>query len=273
MSVYDKITYARSRTAAPPQDSMLIRYKPARVLYARLIKVLKMAEDPLEPPRFRYRRIPIAGGGSSSAPVLHSPPRPVTAEDLKNWKVPPCVSNWKNPKGYVIPLEKRRTADGWESGINQRKAKLAEALYVAEEAARESVALRNKIQRECEMKEKEMRNEKLRELTRKVRDSAVLCGNSNKHTKNLQKVEVLEKRRKEKTKKRRLEAKEGTKTKKKSRGDRDWDISERIALGLASTGRESGEFLFDLRLVDQEKGLIFVHSFSGFWPYCLLMPS
>ncbi|KAI3454534.1 hypothetical protein Pfo_011197 [Paulownia fortunei] len=46
------------------------------------------------------------------------------------------------------------------------------------------------------------------------------------------------------------------KKKKKSRDDeRDRVISERMALGLAFTGREKGEFLFDLRLVDGEKGL------------------
>ncbi|KAI3454254.1 hypothetical protein Pfo_010917, partial [Paulownia fortunei] len=244
-----KETAGTTMTMAAPQQ---IRYKS--VLYTRLIKVAEMAEDPLEPPRFRHRRIPKHGGGSPAAAVMHSPPRPVTAEDLKNWKVPPCVSNWKNPKGYVIPLDKRRTgsADGLEFGINQRKAKLAEALYVAEEAARESVALRNKIQRECEMKEKERRDEELRELARKARDSAVLSENSNKHIKNLE----------EKRRKRRLEAKEGTtmmmmkKKKKKSRDDeRDRVISERMALGLAFTGREKGEFLFDLRLVDGEKGL------------------
>ncbi|KAI3454775.1 hypothetical protein Pfo_011438 [Paulownia fortunei] len=244
---------AMAAAAAPQQ----FKYESGRgrVLHTRLIKVVKMAEDPLEPPKFRHRRIPKAGGGGGSpaAAVMHSPPRPVTAEDLKNWKVPPCVSNWKNPKGYVIPMDKRRTgtADRLEFEINQRKAKLAEALYVAEEAARESVALRNKIQREREMKEKERRDEELRELARNARDCAVLYGNSNKHMKNLHKAEVLE----EKRRKRRLEAKEGTMMKMKSRDERDRVISERMALGLAFTGREKGEFLFDLRLVDGEKGL------------------
>lgn len=29
-----------------------------------------------------------------------------------NWKIPPCVSNWKNAKGFTIPLDKRIAADG-----------------------------------------------------------------------------------------------------------------------------------------------------------------
>lgn len=26
----------------------------------------------------------------------------------QDWKIPPCISNWKNIKGYTIPLDKRR---------------------------------------------------------------------------------------------------------------------------------------------------------------------
>lgn len=28
------------------------------------------------------------------------------------WKIPPCISNWKNPKGYIISLDKRLATDG-----------------------------------------------------------------------------------------------------------------------------------------------------------------
>ena len=31
---------------------------------------------------------------------------------MADWKIPPCVSNWKNAKGYTIPLDKRLAADG-----------------------------------------------------------------------------------------------------------------------------------------------------------------
>lgn len=31
---------------------------------------------------------------------------------MLDWKIPPCVSNWKNSKGYTIPLEMRLKADG-----------------------------------------------------------------------------------------------------------------------------------------------------------------
>ena len=67
--------------------------------------------DPLEPPKFKHKRIP---GGPRSPPktIMHSPPRKLTVKDQQDWKIPPCISNWKNAKGYTIPLEMRLSADG-----------------------------------------------------------------------------------------------------------------------------------------------------------------
>ena len=33
-------------------------------------------------------------------------------KEQQEWKIPPCISNWKNPRGYTIPLDKRLAADG-----------------------------------------------------------------------------------------------------------------------------------------------------------------
>ncbi|KAJ0763380.1 putative SKI-interacting protein, SKIP [Helianthus annuus] len=100
--------------------------------------MVEMPVDPLEPPKFKHKRVPKANG-SPPVPVMHSPPRPVTVKDQQDWKIPPCISNWKNPKGYTIPLDKRLAADGrglQEVQINDNFAKLSEALYVAEQQAR-----------------------------------------------------------------------------------------------------------------------------------------
>lgn len=78
--------------------------------------------------------------GSPPVPVMHSPPRAVSAKEQQDWKIPPCISNWKNAKGYTIPLDKRLAADGrglQETAINDKYAKFAEALYVAEQQARQ----------------------------------------------------------------------------------------------------------------------------------------
>lgn len=77
----------------------------------RIIKMVDVVEDPLEPPRFKGKKIP-RGPPSPPAPILRSPPRKVTAQEQKDWMIPPCVSNWKNNKGYTIPLDKRLAADG-----------------------------------------------------------------------------------------------------------------------------------------------------------------
>jgi len=78
---------------------------------SRIIKMYEAPVDPLEPPRHKHKKVP-RGPGSPPAPVLHSPPRKITAQDQKEWTIPPCVSNWKNKKGYAIALDKRLAADG-----------------------------------------------------------------------------------------------------------------------------------------------------------------
>lgn len=86
------------------------------------------------------------GAGSPPVPIMHSPPRPVSVKDQQDWKIPPSISNWKNPKGYTIPLDKRLAADGrglQETAINDSFAKFTEALYMAESSARQASECRH----------------------------------------------------------------------------------------------------------------------------------
>ncbi|KAF5800784.1 putative SKI-interacting protein, SKIP [Helianthus annuus] len=109
------------------QDSKFLKYKPSAASFnsaskERIIRMLEMPVDPLDPPKFKHKRIP-KPNGSPPVPLMHSPPQPLTVQDQKGcWKIPPCVSNWKNPKGYTIPLDKRLAADG--RGLNNRPVKL-----------------------------------------------------------------------------------------------------------------------------------------------------
>ena len=114
----------------------------------------------------------IKAEGDAPVPVMHSPPRHVTAEDQLAWKIPPCISNWKNTKGYTIPLDKRLAADGrglQEVTINDNFAKFAESLYIAEAASREEVAKRAAIQRKLAVNEKEATEDALRRLAAEAR--------------------------------------------------------------------------------------------------------
>mmetsp|Transcript_6279 Transcript_6279/g.6217 ORF Transcript_6279/g.6217 Transcript_6279/m.6217 type:complete len:171 (+) Transcript_6279:33-545(+) len=72
----------------------------------RVIKVVEVQKDPMEPPKFRHHKVP-APPSEPPPPVLRSPPKKLTKEDQAMWKIPPCVSNWKNAKGYVIPFSIR----------------------------------------------------------------------------------------------------------------------------------------------------------------------
>ena len=73
--------------------------------------MVDMPKDFLEPPKLKHKRI-LKAFGSPPIPLMHSPPRPPTMQDQLDWKVPPCISNWTNSKGYTTPLDKRLAADG-----------------------------------------------------------------------------------------------------------------------------------------------------------------
>lgn len=303
----EKIVNRRLSAAQPKNvptqsnDSKFIKYKPSQQSAAfnsgakeRIIRMVEMPVDPLEPPKFKHKRVPKASG-SPPVPVMHSPPRPVTVKDQQDWKIPPCISNWKNPKGYTIPLDKRLAADGrglQEVQINDNFAKLSEALYVAEQKAREAVAMRSKVQKEMMMKEKERKEQELRALAQKARsertgaapppaavplpsdkrmvDDADMRGDfervkekdipresKEEREERLQREKIREERRRERERERRLEAKDAAVGKKsKITRDRDRDISEKVALGMASTGQgRGGEIMYDQRLFNQEKGM------------------
>ena len=115
--VSGKIKAAQPKNIPDAQGkSSFIRYTPSQQngqggLQQRIIKMSDVIEDPLEPPRFKHKKIP-RGPPSPPPPVLRSPPRKATAQEQKEWMIPPCISNWKNNKGFTIPLDKRLAADG-----------------------------------------------------------------------------------------------------------------------------------------------------------------
>merc|ERR1719486_514250 len=114
----------------------------------------------MEPPKHKIIKVP-RGPLGEPVPVMHSPPNAVEYKEAVSWKIPPAVSNWKNSKGYIIPLDKRLAADGraiQETKINDNFAKLSEALYIAEQKAREDTELRNRIARLHALQEKEMKD-------------------------------------------------------------------------------------------------------------------
>ena len=104
---------------------------------------------------------------------MHSPPRKVTAQEQADWKIPPCISSWKNQKGYTIPLDKRLAADGrglQDVQISDKFAKISEALYIAERKSREAIEIRQQIQNKANEKERGRKEDALRQMAQQARD-------------------------------------------------------------------------------------------------------
>eukprot|EP00544_Gedaniella_sp_CCMP2646_P008637 CAMPEP_0202482390 /NCGR_PEP_ID=MMETSP1361-20130828/1799_1 /ASSEMBLY_ACC=CAM_ASM_000849 /TAXON_ID=210615 /ORGANISM="Staurosira complex sp., Strain CCMP2646" /LENGTH=585 /DNA_ID=CAMNT_0049110247 /DNA_START=89 /DNA_END=1846 /DNA_ORIENTATION=- len=137
----------------------------------RVIQMVPAQVDPMAPPKHKHIKAP-RGPAEDPVPVLHAPPTKLSKEERDAWNVPACISNWKNTRGYTIPLDKRLAADGRglrEHTINPNFATLSESLYVAERQARQEVRMRAQVQKRLMLQEKEQREEELRNLANQAR--------------------------------------------------------------------------------------------------------
>lgn len=138
----------------------------------RIIQMVPAQLDPMMPPKHKHLTAP-PGPADDFVPVLHAPPEKLTKEERDAWNVPASISNWKNPRGYTIPLDKRLAADGRglrdDTTFNSNFATLSESLYLAERQAREEVRLRALVQKRQAENEREKRENELRELAIKAR--------------------------------------------------------------------------------------------------------
>lgn len=157
----------------------MVKFTPAGSDEAKIVKIYEAPKDPFDPPKFSHKRAP-KPPPSPPPPVLHSPPRKVSAEEQRNWNIPPCISNWKNAKGYTIALDKRLAADGRglrENKINEGFATFAESLYLAESHAREEVEKRAVIEKKLAEQERVEKEETLRALAAKAREEKLAIAN------------------------------------------------------------------------------------------------
>eukprot|EP01118_Nematostelium_gracile_P003243 TRINITY_DN1368_c0_g1_i1.p1 TRINITY_DN1368_c0_g1~~TRINITY_DN1368_c0_g1_i1.p1 ORF type:complete len:547 (+),score=174.50 TRINITY_DN1368_c0_g1_i1:86-1726(+) len=255
-------TAIRPNEVAKGQPSY-IRYTPSQTAEnmqttatSRIIRMTEMASDPLEPPKFKHKKVP-KGPPSPPVPVMHSPPRKVTVKDQQDWKIPPCISNWKNAKGYTIPLDKRLAADGrglQEFQINDNFAKLSESLYIAERTAREEVTKRAELERRLQLKEKEMKEEQLRKFAEEARMDRVTSQLDDSYDPQQDQArqerdQMREDRRRERERQLRIQRNKSTVAR-----NMDRDIGEKIALGQV-VPQQSTEAMFDQRLFGQSEGI------------------
>jgi len=227
----------------------------------RVIRITERQVDPFMPPKFKHKKVP-RGPPSPPPPVHHSPARKLTAKDQKDWKIPPCVSNWKNVKGYTIPLDKRLQADGrnlQDVAVNDKFAALSEDLYLAERKAREEIKIRNDMIRQKKVRDEETRETQLRDLAMQARTQrAELAARGASEAEGAKeaearqnRMEVLKERQREIERDQRLEL-AGKKNKRGREEDRD--ISERVALGQVAQPTTQ-EAQYDSRLFNQSAGM------------------
>lgn len=281
-------------------EPTFVRYTPANQMGEtgkkndRIIKIVEKQQDPMEPPKFKHKKIP-RGPPSPPPPIMHSPPRKLTAADQEAWTIPPPISNWKNPKGYTVPLDKRLAADGrglQDVTINDKFAQFSEALFIADRHAREEVKLRATMQQKLAEKEKMAKEEQLRKLAQQARDEhrSVTRGRiTDRSSRSPSGSERSDSRSRSRTPRRRRSSSRGSdseeeraiKEREEMRRERrkeaerelrmkrmgterrvqmlareqNRDIGEKMALGLVSKPTQSAESMFDARLFNQSSGL------------------
>ncbi|KAI8785029.1 SNW domain-containing protein 1 [Biomphalaria glabrata] len=256
------------RHAEKPAPAQYIRYTPSQQGVAfnsgakqRIIRMVETQKDPMEPPRFKVNKKIPRGPPSPPAPVMHSPNRKVSVKEQQDWKIPPCISNWKNNRGYTIPLDKRLAADGrglQGVHINENFAKLAEALYIADRKAREAVEMRVTLEKNKVKTIKEKKEQNLRQLAQKAREERAGIRREEvveKDESAAERDEVRRDRAKERQRERNI-ARAAPDKRNRLQRDKERDISEKIALGLPNTGAGgSKETQFDQRLFNMSKGM------------------
>lgn len=265
------------------KDPTYVRYTPAnqmgdtRRMNDRIMKIVERQQDPMEPPKFKHKKIP-RGPPSPPPPVMHSPPRKLTAEDQEAWKIPPPISNWKNPKGYTVPLDKRLAADGrglQDVTINDKFAQFAEALFTADRHAREDVKQRALMQQKVAEKEKAQKEDHLRMLAQKARDErsgaarrpsrsdrsfngsgspSAPSQSDSEDDEAAREREHMRRERRQEAERQLRQSRMGTERRIQMMArTQNRDISEKVALGLAKP-TQSSESMLDSRLFNQTSG-------------------
>nr|CAD7573980.1 unnamed protein product [Timema californicum] len=230
----EKLTHTKIAAAMPVRcaektaPAQYIRYTPSQQGAAfnsgakqRVIRMVEAQRDPIEPPKFKINKKIPRGPPSPPAPVMHSPTRKVTVKEQKEWKIPPCISNWKNAK------------------------------------AREAVEMRAQLEKKLAQKEKEKKEDHLRQLAQKAREERAgirTAAAVDKDEEARERDHMRAERHKDRQRDRNL-ARAAPDKRSKLQRDRERDISEQIALGMPAKNVPGGEAQFDQRLFNTSKGM------------------
>jgi SNW domain-containing protein 1 len=142
--------------------------------------------------------------------------------------------------------------------INDKFAKLSEALYIAERKSREDIEMRNTFEKRAAQKEKERKEDALRNAAARAREERAgirhdLEEEDDETLEGYQEREELRREREHERRRQRNIANAAPDKRNRLNRDADRDISERIALGLAAPNTQGGGY--DTRLFGQSQGL------------------
>lgn len=268
-----------AKGAASKREARFVRYTPKETAAGgggqRVLRIAEEAVDPLAPQQFKMTK---TANRSSDVPVpvMHSPSRKLTDRDRKNWDIPPCVSNWRNFRGHTVPLDKRVAAEGRglrKAEVSSEFASLSEALYAAEQVARQDIEARGRLQEEVALKRKRAQEEERRALAAQARAavaaaaaeaaSATPGDEAMRRERDEMRREAERDIRREYQMERRGRAaaagasQAAAELRKPRDAGRERDVSEKVALGQYSGGGGGGssEGMFDQRLFGKGSGV------------------
>ncbi|CDK27203.1 unnamed protein product [Kuraishia capsulata CBS 1993] len=242
-----------------------VKYTPSSVIQRsdtpkqRKIKIVDKQIDPVLPPKFRHKKTP-ARPPSPPAPVLHAPAPSVSAEDQKKWYIPPAISNWKNPNGFTIAIDKRLASTGaglHDVEVNKNFADLSEALELADKQAREEIKLRAEIQKKLAEQKAAEKENRLRQIAEESRRGRLEQNEPEepefKSEAARRRAEIRAERRKKAERELRIESMGKEQRVKMMAKDSGREISERVALGVSKPS-SNADSKYDSRLYLQASG-------------------
>lgn len=235
----------------------------------RIIRMQEVQVDPLAPAQFKHKRV-ARGPPSPPTALMRSPPKKLTLQDQLDWKVPPCISNWKNPRGYTIPIDMRLSADGrtlQQHSVNEKFAKHADTLYITERQTRREIEERNIVQRSNAYKEYIKKEEQMRIKAKEARQQKEAIVHQHADQQDLQQAQGIHHEQEDEDVRQRDLMRYINKREKerdvrmsragisKSGAEKEYtrDISERVALGQAQPTLTQA--VLDQGLMDKTGGL------------------
>lgn len=240
-------------------QSEFIRYNSTNVLNSgaatssRLIKIVDVQQDPMAPPKFKQKKQFEAAPFEPIAPILHAPVAKLSQEEQKKWYIPPAISNWKNPNGYSIALDKRLAVNRSnpnlfkDEGMNENFVNLSKALDDADKKARDELKMRNAMKKRQLEEETKQKEEQLKLMAEKAREKRFGNRDYNvRQTREYQeRLQDRENRRRRAQRELKLNRSNDDRTK---QFGKNRDISERTEMSQTKTTKKPADSQFDSRL-------------------------